>query len=192
MKRHLQTHCTNTMHTPTSLSYSMNEAVAKTNLGTRHIVRYLSSRTDTVGLHNVEGDPDYRTKDIDLLWHRQKDGHEKMVPIEVKVDTYFQTGNYFLETISNVEKNTPGCFMYSQAEFFFYYFLEKELHVLHLDTVRDWFKSEIDNFKPKRTSTPVGDGFYQTEGRLVNRDLLRKALPRQAVVVIQYDPAWAF
>lgn len=179
------------MHNPKPLRYSMQEALAKTNVGTQHIVRYLGSRADTLEVCNVEDDPGYRKKDIDLLWHRQKNGQTKILSVEVKVDSYFQTGNYFLETISNVERNTPGCFLYSEADYFFYYFLEKELHVLHLDTVRPWFKSQMNHFKAKRTSTPVGDGFYETEGRLVNRALLRQALPKHAVVVFGYDPDWA-
>ncbi|MDY0105366.1 MAG: hypothetical protein RBS27_01730 [Giesbergeria sp.] len=168
----------------------MQDATAKTNAGTKHIVRYLSGRSDTVKIVNVEDDIAYRKKDIDLLWHRKIDGITKVCSIEVKVDTYFRTGNYFLETISNVEKNTPGCFLYSEADYFFYYFLEAELHVMHLEKIRNWFLPQLTLFARKRTSTPVADGFYQTEGRLVSRAKVQQELPG-SVVVVKYHPDWA-
>ncbi len=171
------------------LSYSMREATATTDLGTKHIVRYLSGRADTNKIVNVESEPDYRKKDIDLLWCRTVNGQEKTYTIEVKVDNYFRTGNYFFETISNVGKGTPGCFLYSEAHYLFYYFLKAELHVMQLAQVRAWLKPRMENFPRKRTSTPVGGGHYQTEGRLVNRELLKREVS-QSIVVIKYDTAW--
>lgn len=171
-------------------SYSMQEATATTDLGTRHIVSYLSKRADTKNIVNVEADSGYRKKDIDLLWHRIVNESEKIYSVEVKVDNYYRTGNYFLETISNVEKRTPGCFMYSEAHYLFYYFLGVELHIMQLEQVRSWFKSRIAEFTPKRTSTPVGHGFYQTEGRLVNRELLQREIP-ESVVIIKYKSIWS-
>jgi hypothetical protein len=171
------------------LRYSMQEAMATTNLGTRHIVHYLSQRADTKKIVNVEAEVDYQKQDIDLLWHRVVNGVEKICTVEVKVDNYFRTGNYFLETISNVEKGTPGCFLYSQAHYLFYYFLGVELHIMQLATVRTWFQPRIAAFVAKRTSTPIGSGAYQTEGRLVNREQLQREVP-DSVVIIKYQPDW--
>lgn len=171
------------------LSYSMQEATATTDLGTKHIVSYLTKRADTKKIVNVEADAEYRKKDIDLLWHRSVNGTEKIYSVEVKVDNYFRTGNYFLETISNVEKGTPGCFMYSEAHYLFYYFLRVELHIMQLAHVRSWFQPKMTTFVAKRTSTPVGNGFYQTEGRLVNRELLQSGVPN-SVVVVKYQGLW--
>ncbi len=171
------------------LSYSMQEAMATTDLGTKHIVHYLGRRADTKKIENVEADVDYQKKDIDLLWHRTVHGVEKICTVEVKVDNYFRTGNYFLETISNVEKGTPGCFLYSQAHYLFYYFLEVELHIMQLAAVRAWFQPRMNNFVAKRTSTPIGNGSYQTEGRLVSREQLQNEVP-QSVVIVKYKPSW--
>lgn len=129
----------------------------------------------TLQVYNVEDDPAYREKDIDILWKLTlDDGSAKTVSIEVKGDRWYKTGNYFLETISNEGKATPGCFMYTEADYVYYYFVEeKELHVLPMPASREWFKQKIHCFKEKKTSTPIRDGgFYVTVGRLVPRSLL--------------------
>lgn len=170
-------------------SYSMQQASQTARIGTAHVVNYLHTQRTTVAVVNVEDDETYRTQDIDLIWKREFNGVCKNVCVEVKVDTYFHTGNYFFETFSNVEKNTPGCFLYSQADYFFYYFLNAELHLIELQPVRAWFKDNIDRFAAKRTRTPVGQGFYHTEGRLVNCHELKKALPKH-VNIIPFSDNW--
>lgn len=167
----------------------MKDASETARIGTEHVVGYLQTQSTTVQIENVEDDEHYRSKDIDLIWAREFRGVSKKVLIEVKVDNYYQTGNYFFETFSNVEKNTPGCFMYSEADYFFYYFLHREIHVIELATARAWFIENMDNFPSKRTTTPVGQGFYHTEGRLVKRAALQAALPH-AVRVIPFAERW--
>lgn len=129
----------------------------------------------TIQVCNVEKDPAYREKDIDILWEISlDDGSAKTVSIEVKGDRWHKTGNYFFETISNEGRATPGCFMYTEADYVYYYFVEeKELHVLPMPATREWFKKKLHHFKEKKTSTPIrGGGFYVTVGRLVPRSLL--------------------
>lgn len=171
-------------------SYTMQDASETARLGTEHIVGYLQTQASTVSIENVEDDVAYRAKDIDLIWSRESKGNFKKVLIEVKVDNYFHTGNYFFETFSNVEKNTPGCFIYSQADYFFYYFLGVEIHVIELGPVRSWFLEKLGEFPRKRTTTPVGGSFYHTEGRLVKRSYLKEALPNY-VRVIKYSDRWS-
>lgn len=170
-------------------SYSMREASETARIGTEHVEAYLRSRRSTVHVDNVEDKLEYRNKDVDLVWTRQIGSASKRVLIEVKVDTYHRTGNYFFETLSNVEKGTPGCFLYSEADYFFYYFLGVEIHALRLAPVRAWFLEEISKFPTKRTTTPVGGSFYHTEGRLVRRSDVIAALPND-VVVIPYSDSW--
>lgn len=167
----------------------MKAASETARIGTAHIVAYLQTQSTTVQIDNVEDDENYRSKDIDLIWTREHNSLRKQVLIEVKVDNYYQTGNYFFETFSNVEKNTPGCFLYSEADYFFYYFLNREIHVIELAAARTWFIENMDDFPRKRTTTPVGQGFYHTEGRLVKRAALKKALP-QSVRVIPFSERW--
>jgi hypothetical protein len=164
-----------------SKRYTMTEANQVAIQGTRHMEAFLSQQASTRALLNVEDDPIYREQDIDLLWLRQRDGIEKTTSIEIKVDRYFDTGNYFFETISNVGKNTPGCFLYSKADLLFYYFLEQELHIITLEPVRAWFNARRAEFRTKRTQTPVGLGRYETEGCLVPRQRLLSELPRHVL-----------
>lgn len=170
--------------------YSMADASETARLGTAHVEAYLRTQRSTLSVENVEDVAQYRSKDIDLIWTRQSGAVSKQVAVEIKVDTYYRTGNYFFETISNVEKGTPGCFLYSEADYFFYYFLQVEIHALRLAPVRAWFLENIATFPVKRTTTPVGSDFYHTEGRLVQRTQFWAALAHE-VVVIPYSERWA-
>lgn len=167
----------------------MEDASATARIGTAHIVGYLQTQLSTVNVENVEDDDYYRTKDIDLIWTREANGISKKVAVEVKVDTYFRTGNYFFETLSNVEKNTPGCFIYSEADYFFYYFLGFEIHAIELAPARAWFLDHINEFPRKRTTTTVGRSYYHTEGCLVKRSTLMSALPNN-IRIIKFSDRW--
>ena len=127
----------------------------------------------TVAVHNVEEIEAYQTHDVDLLWTVvESRGRMRVIPIEIKGDRYHETGNYFFETISNENKGTPGCFLYTQAKWLFYYFLEvQRLHCLPMAKVQPWFVHHLERFDERRTSTPVGGRgkgeYYVTVGRLV-------------------------
>jgi hypothetical protein len=64
--------------------------------------------------------------------------------IEIEGDRWHTTGNFFFETYSNQEKATPGCFLYTQADLVFCYFVEP--HLLYIlsgasstqPTTRQW------------------------------------------------------
>ncbi|MGI2747623.1 hypothetical protein ACRS52_02450 [Bacillus cytotoxicus] len=155
--------------------YTMNEAANVAKKAATDITNFLKTFEETIDVINVEDDEQYRTKDIDLLWIRNKNGVKKTTTIEIKGDRYHYTGNYFLETISNKSKGTSGCFMYTEADYIFYYFVdERELHVLPMPKTREWFINNMDNFKERETSTPIGNDYYITVGRLVNRNYLQR------------------
>ena len=151
--------------------YSMKNTENIAKRAASDIEDYLRAKKETVSVENVEDNPDYRKKDIDLIWKYSKNGIIKEIAIEIKGDRYYRTGNYFFETISNEGKGTPGCFLYTEANCIFYYFLdEKELHILPMPRTKKWFLEKINEFKERKTSTPVGNGeFYVTVGRLVPR-----------------------
>ena len=123
----------------------------------------------TVTVHNVEEDEAYQAHDVDLLWTVLVKGRLRVISVEVKGDTYHHTGNFFFETVSNESKGTPGCFLYTKAEWLFYYFVEiGKLYCLPVPRVRPWFVQNMDRFKEQRTSTPTRSGeSYVTIGRLV-------------------------
>lgn len=150
----------------------------------RDIESYLYTLPDTIKVLNVEDDPFYREKDIDILLSKKWNGKSRTISIEIKADSYYRTGNYFLEIISNESKNTPGCFLYTEADFIYYYFLpQKELHILPMPLTRDWFNKNQERFDIKKTSTPTYNGFYITVGRIVPRVIFQNEV--QGVEIIR-------
>jgi hypothetical protein len=128
----------------------------------------LTTWPQTVTVHNVEHDPAYQAHDVDLLWTILERGRLRIIPVEIKGDRYHSTGNFFFETVSNEGKGTAGCFLYTKAEWLFYYFVEiGRLYCLPMGVVRPWFEARLTRFRESRTSTPVGDEHYVTIGRLV-------------------------
>ncbi|MFQ5639028.1 MAG: hypothetical protein ACE5IR_13675 [bacterium] len=142
----------------------MKDAVKVSQRAASEIEAWLRSLKNTISVKNVESDPEFQKIDVDLLWTTQK----KTYKVEIKGDLWHKTGNFFFETLSNREKNTPGCFLYTQADLLFYYFVEiKELYILPMPETRKWFLSTWQRFKERSTTTPVYNDFYTTVGRLV-------------------------
>jgi hypothetical protein len=139
------------------------------------IERWLRAKTQTSEVINVEDDPDYRKIDVDLIWKYA--GRD--IKVEIKGDTYHRTGNFFLETHSNEELNKPGCFMYTESDYVFYYFVEiKKLYVMPMPETREWFQKHKNEFRESRTQTDVGNGNrYTTVGRLVPIKTLIQNVP---------------
>jgi hypothetical protein len=162
--------------------YGFTDAYAVAHEGTAHITKWLKSLSITRNLTNVEDVSKYQTKDIDLIWETQKATYQ----VELKVDRY-QTGNFFFETRSNTERGTPGCFLYTEADLLFYYFLPvKQLYILPMPGVREWFLNHqrapgrpghpLNTFRETDTTTPVYScaGFYTTRGALVPIEMVLK------------------
>lgn len=142
----------------------MRETDAVGHRAVREVTRWLWLNPLTRRVRNVESDRAYQAKDIDLLW-RTGAGE---IPIEVKGDRHDETGNFFFETISNTTTGSPGCFLYTEAAFVFYYFVRpRRLNILPMPATREWFHDHAGRFAERRTTTPVGRGSYATAGRLV-------------------------
>lgn len=135
----------------------------------------------TVAVHNVEDDPAYQEHDVDLLWTLlDKDGTLRVIPVEIKGDSYHRTGNFFFETVSNEGRGTEGCFLYTRADWLFYYFIESgALYCLPMHAARPWFQENQHRFQERRTSTPVDSGrnHYITVGRLVPIQTVLEEVP---------------
>ncbi|MCB9136440.1 MAG: hypothetical protein H6636_13515 [Anaerolineales bacterium] len=149
---------------------------------------WLWTRPETLDVHNVEDDPAYQKADVDLLWLTEKARYK----IEIKADRLgHHTGNYFFETHSNQEKGTPGCFLYTEADLFFYYFTEtRRLAILPMPATRAWFLPRQDQFPERKTTTPVRNGFYTTVGRLVPVSLVSQEV--KGVWVATIPPGLVF
>lgn len=130
----------------------------------QQIEAWLLHFEETEEVINVENIAKYQNQDIDLIWRTKS----KSLKIEIKGDRWHQTGNFFFETHSNEEKNTPGCFIYTQSDYIFYYFITTQLlYALPMPATRTWFIGKMTQFKERKTTTPVKSGFYTTVGRLV-------------------------
>lgn len=117
-------------------------------------------------IHDVQADPRFQARGIDILWERS--GGE-LLGVEVKGDRQAaRRGNYFFELVSNLEKNTPGCFLYSTADLLLYVFLQRlEVHLLPLSATRSWFLDAAGEYPLRHTGTRLGAEGYTTVGALV-------------------------
>lgn len=117
-------------------------------------------------LHDVSQDPRFQHRGVDLLWERDGEG---VIGVEVKGDRQGgRRGNYFFELVSNLEKDTPGCFLYSTADLLVYVFLDKqEVHCLPMKEVRAWFLPRAKQYPLKSTKTKTGHLVYTTVGAIV-------------------------
>lgn len=145
---------------------------------TEHITAYLKSKGFFI--IDVENNPFWQERDVDLLAMKSEDGKfPTTYKIEIKADTYYRTGNYFAESYSNLSKETPGCWFSTQSDFIFYYFIdERELHIIPTEEAQIWVRENSHNLKTRRTTTtgPKGEFWYQSEGFLVPRTKLQKAI----------------
>lgn len=166
-------------------TYDMKGQMGVADQAAEDITKYLKSLPETIGVINVEDDWYYRKKDIDLLWVYRLNGKEKVKKLEIKGDRYSRTGNFFLETVSNKEKGTPGCFMYTEADFVYYYFVDtKEVNIMPVEKTRKWFLDNIDRFEEKKLATKVREGIYYTSlGRLVPKEVMRNEIGTKYKVI---------
>lgn len=151
-------------------SYSMKETMKIGDEGMSIVRNFLETHPSHVEFLNVEKNKAYQKVDIDFFWSYLNNGQVVQSSCELKTDTY-KTQNFFFETHSNLTKNTPGCFMYTEAKFLFYYFINKgDLYIMHTDTVRQWFLSNINRFQEKFLNTKSDEDdqtYYRSAGRLV-------------------------
>jgi hypothetical protein len=125
-------------------------------------------------VHDVQEDPRFQHRGVDLLWELPSG---EVRGIEVKGDRQARK-RYWFELVSNVEKDTPGCFLYSSADLLVYVFLaQAELHVLPLKEVREWFLPRAKAYALKHTSTKTGAIRYTTVGAVVPCHEVLEAVP---------------
>lgn len=147
------------------MSYSMDNGMRVAEQAAADITSWLRGRPETISIRNVEHEPAFQCRDIDLIWTTQTG----KVLVEIKGDRWYKTGNFFFETYSNFERGTPGCFIYTEANWLFYYFVTpRTLYMLPMPMTREWFAANTNHFRERSTTTPVkGGGHYTTVGRLV-------------------------
>ena len=143
-------------------SFSMRGVQGAGDRAVQHACEFLRNEVPGSHVHDVQQDPRFQHRGVDLLWEHP-DGQVR--GIEVKGDRQYTRRNYFFELVSNLEKDTPGCFLYSEADWIIYVFLsQKELHVLPLKQVREWFLPLARNYPVKHAITRTGPLRYTTLG----------------------------
>lgn len=147
----------------------IKRAFKRGDSGIERVSKYLATQRGHTDIINVEDHEKFRKWGVDLLWQTAFG----IVLIDVKSDSY-DTGNFFFETVSNKDKNTLGCFLSSEADYFYYVFEERnELYIIELEPVRTWFLENQHRFKVKNPSTTTrGVVFYQSEGYIVPISIL--------------------
>lgn len=154
--------------------YTMNEGIQVAHQAATDIEVWLRTQPETISIQNVELEPAFQQIDVDLIWTT----HSGSYFVEIKGDRWHKTGNFFFETHSNLEKGTVGCFLYTQADWLFYYFVTpRTLYMLPMPTTRDWFVANIDRFRERSTKTSVRGNYYTTVGRLVPITVVLKEVP---------------
>lgn len=133
-------------------------------------------------IHDVQNDPRFQHRGVDLLWDRPG---LPVLGVEVKGDRQGgRRGNYFFELISNAEKDSPGCFLYSTADLLMYVFLDRqETHVLELAKLREWFLPRAKAYPLKTAKTRTGQSLYTTVGAIVPVREVREGVPEALRVV---------
>ncbi len=145
--------------------YTMRGVMATADLAVELARQYLLSLHPDARLHDVQADPRFQHRGVDLLVELPSGA---LFGVEVKGDRQRHRGNYFFELVSNAERNTPGCFLYSEAARLIYVFVEnREVHDLPLPAVRSWFLPNASQFPLRHTQTRVGNSAYTTVGALV-------------------------
>ena len=145
-------------------SFSMRGVQGAADRAVRHARAWLLETAPGSRVHDVSLDPRFQHRGVDLLWELPSG---EVRGVEVKGDRQTRR-RYWFELVSNVEKDTPGCFLYSGADLMLYVFLsQSELHVLPLKDVREWFLPRAKAYALKHTSTKTGAIRYTTVGAIV-------------------------
>lgn len=153
-------------------AYSFKEKNSATKT-TEHLIAELCKKNGYV-VFDVSNIKSYQEKDIDLLMYNKYD--KTQFKIEIKSDTYLSP-NYFAETISNISKNTLGCWLKTKSDYIFYYFEKnKELHIIPTKKAQEYVLKRYNKLKSVKVATKNDSGkiLYYTEGKLVNKKDIQK------------------
>jgi hypothetical protein len=165
-------------------TYSFKQSYDVSKLGVDRVVDLLSLIDDTVDIINVENDKSFQEFDIDLVHVTNRD----VVNIEVKADTY-ESENFFFETVSNATKGTHGCFMYTRADYLYYYFIKSnKLYVLPVASTREWFLKNINRFPKKELATKENSRIlYHSYGYTVPIKVVMREVYGVKEVDVEYE-----
>lgn len=165
--------------------YTMTGRNSFSKEGIEKVTRFLYGNNTVLDVINVEDDPLYRKKDIDLIVLKKHLERDVKLSVEVKYDSYPERNLYF-ETVSNLTYNTPGCLTYSQAHFL-YYLYEKTgtLYIIGMKEFQNWFKNNKEYLASKNCQKKVknhderNNGEYWSEGYAIPLSYIEKTLDKK-------------
>ncbi len=144
----------------------------------------------TLSAYDVSSDADFQRLGIDLIWFVRAATCTSAVTVEVKTDRHHKDGNFFFETIRDVERNVEGTFLSSTAEWLFYVFPEIDtVYCIPLLDAREWFLTHSGECIKKTVSGVRHDRTLQATGRLVPCSRLLQEVPGVRRFVKQ-DEEW--
>ncbi|WP_239470010.1 hypothetical protein [Archangium violaceum] len=156
-------------------SFSMRGVMGAADRAVQYARNWLLVTEPGSRVHDVQEDPRFQHRGVDLLWELPSG---EVRGIEVKGDRQPRRRRYFFELVSNLERDTPGCFLYSGADLLMYVFLAQgELHVLPLKAVREWFLPRAKSYELRHTFTQTGAIRYTTVGAVVPVKDVQEAVP---------------
>src|SRR5260370_15149023 len=135
-------------------SYSMRGVSGPAARAVQLAQEYLRALDPGGRIHDVQSDPRFQHRGVDLLWERSTHAVEG---IEEKGDRNARRGNYFFELVSNLGKNTPGCFLYSEADLLLYVLVApREVHRLPMRSTLQGFCEKPTPFPSSHSRPPTG------------------------------------
>lgn len=122
----------------------------------------------TASVIDVQENWEFQALGVDLLWCVNTINSLCCFSVEVKSDLNEKLGNFFFETISNVERDTLGAFLSSKAEWYFYCFVNvPKLYCIPLTEARTWFNKNSSEFREADSRSNKDGSTWMTKGRLV-------------------------
>ena len=173
-------------------TYTFKENNTFAEQGEHLCAEYLKSIPKTLEVYDFRHYEDCRENDIDFFWLHDKKGYPYK-KVDVKTDKQRKWGNFFFETVSNCEKNTLGCFMKTDSDYFLYLFVEYDekskkitkkydMYFLEIEPVREWFNKVKHNYEDKTPKTYYDNndkskGSYSSKGKAVPISDVLKEFP---------------
>jgi len=169
---------------PSPREQNWHESLAIGQIAVQEVVKFLHSDwvkqqwLPTQLVHSVEDDPRYQPMGIDLLWVVWERSFLRCMTVEVKGDRNDRTGNFFFETVSNIDRTTTGGFVITKAEWLFYCFVGPgKLYCLPMAEVKPWFLQNQQRFPERLAASKRDESRWRTAGRLVPIDILLREVP---------------
>lgn len=146
---------------------TFQESLNLTHKPTALIEEFLSQQPEHINLINVEKhQPHFKMGD--LIWETT----QGVKAVEVKIQTTHYT-SLFLETRSNVERNTPGFMATSQADLFINYSTHSGSGIIiPFKALFNWLAQNLQKLPTRQARTRVGVEYYTSEGRIAPLEAL--------------------